>query len=196
MVCHWYVATTHHSQEQRAARELSKQAWTTSLPMARVEVRRPDGLLVDVVRPLFQGYLFVKFDPKADPWKRVCYTRGVRGLLGYQPGTDSPMAVPPDEMDVLFARLAEHGGVITLNTSRPKHFEPDMLIKVLFGPYRDRHALVQADHGSRVDVLLRFLGAKRIIPIRKDYVELAGEPALVDHEGRRAVATPKRIKAA
>jgi len=152
-----------------------------------MEVRRADGLLVEVVRPLFTGYVFVQFDPQTDPWKQVCYTYGIRGLLGYQTERDLPTPVPLIEMDALFARLAEHGGVVTLTASRPKYIEPGTLLRVLLGPYRDRNAIAEADRGARIDVLLWFAGAQRRTRLPRDCVEVAGE---VLREGRRAVATP------
>jgi transcriptional antiterminator RfaH len=178
VACNWYVATTLVQSEERAARELKNQQYETSLPLARTERRRRDGLLVDALRPLFSGYVFVRFDPEDNTWRSICYTRGVRGLLGYESQRDRPMPVPEDQMLELFARLAAAGGYITLTQSRPAYIPPGEMIRIIAGPYRDRVAKVEADRGSRIDALLRFAGGHVKHSLPRDIVEMAATAAI------------------
>lgn len=189
MVCSWFVARTKHSSEERAARELQKQDFVTFLPMARIERRQRDGLLVDLKRPLFTGYLFVSFDAEDHRWKSICSTFGITGLVGYDAGRDRAPSVPESEMAALRARLAEHGGFIPINSSRPRFIEQGVLLRVIFGPYRDRYATAQVDRGLRVDVLLRFAGAERLHRgLPKDCVEVVDRTE-VSSSGSGAVAS-------
>jgi len=178
VACSWYVATTQVSSEERAQRELRNQDYETNLPMALVE-RLVRGALVDVLRPLFTGYIFVRFDPDIDSWRSICYTYGVRGLLGYNVERDRPPPVPRGEMEALFERLAQHGGVVKLSRSLPAYVPPSTVLRILFGPYKDHFASVEMDRGARIDTLLRFAGASRPASLPRACVELAGEPAPV-----------------
>jgi len=166
--CTWYVARTKPSAEERASRDLANQDFKTFIPMSRVERRRRDGLLVEFVRPLFVGYLFVSFDRRDARWKKIYSTYGIVNLVG---GSDErPMPVPERQMVELFARLAEHGGLIPLDLSRPRKIASGDMVRVLFGPYRDQTSIVQEVHGQRIDVLLRFAGAQRRSRIPVDCV--------------------------
>lgn len=167
MVCRWYVATTKHSCEEQVEAELGRQGWEVSLPLARVERRRRDGLLVAVVRPLFSGYIFIKFDVLLGAWKTVASVKGITGLLGWSSDRGVPSAVPENEMEALFACLSAHGGVVPLIASRPNVvIEPGMMVRIMFGPFRDQVAKVQSSQGSRIEVLLRVCGGQR--PVRLD----------------------------
>lgn len=161
-------------QEQRAARELGNQGFETLLPLARVEHRERDGQLVARTRPLFSGYLFVEFDLNLDAWGAILSTRGVKNFVGYQKGRLYPPHVSERDMRELREKLSVCGGVIPLGLNPPKEIVAGMLVTILFGPFRDQAAIVQADCGSRVEVLLRFAGALRTSKLPKDCLALAG----------------------
>lgn len=173
MVCRWYVATTRHAAEEQAEAELGRQGWKVSLPLARVERRRRDGLLVAVVRPLFSGYIFIQFDCLVDRWKTIGSVKGITGLLGWSQERGFPSAVPEGEMDALFACLSAHGGVLPLNESRSNVvIEPGMMVRIMFGPFRDQVALVSSC-GSRVEVLLRVCGGQRPVKLDREILRAA-----------------------
>lgn len=175
MACTWYVAKTKPSAEELASRDLAQQGFKTFIPMSKVERRRRDGLLVMNVRPLFVGYTFVSFDRRDPSWKKIYSTNGVMYLVGSERERENPTSVPERQMARLFSRLAEHGGIIPLDLSRPRKIAPGDLVKILFGPYRDQVSTVQEIHGSRVDVLLRFAGAQRRSRLSVDCVGIAPE---------------------
>jgi len=154
----WFAVRTHFAQEERAESNLVKQGYETLLPMARVESRRRDGLLVKRLRPLFSGYLFVKVRSE-QRWEPISGTAGVTNFVGYTPGLDYPPEVRERDIHELRSRLAEAGGAFEVSLSRPQGILPGTLVRILFGPFRDRAATVQADCGSRVEVLLQAAGA-------------------------------------
>lgn len=76
----WFLVQTHPGQEQRTADELRKQDFVVFLPLGvDDDPTRPRRAIKP--RPAAPRYLFVTFDPDADPWRRVCNTFGVARLF-------------------------------------------------------------------------------------------------------------------
>lgn len=97
----WFCAWVHEHEEQRATQHLNRQAFQTYLPL-HVERR-------SVIVPLFPGYLFVAFDPAADPWGKIRSTRGVGGLICH--GVGKPTPLPHGEIEALMSRTSPRGVV-------------------------------------------------------------------------------------
>jgi transcriptional antiterminator RfaH len=83
----WAVVNTHPHREALALDHLEKQDFEAYCPLVR-QRRRQATRFVDVVRPLFPGYIFVKVAPERNQWRPVLSTFGVRKLVrfGEQPG--------------------------------------------------------------------------------------------------------------
>lgn len=153
MAAQWYAISTHQLHEQRVMRALNDQYYETYLPLVRSEHRRRDGLLVARMRPVFPSYLFVSFDIALRRWQEICCVRGVKSFVG-QPVGD-PLAIPSEEMIALRQAIADLAESFLYKSNQPITLRAGMLVRVLFGPFRDQSALVQEDCGSRVDVLLQ-----------------------------------------
>jgi len=93
----WYCAWTHHGGETRAELGLMARGFEVCLPLVRA--RR-----VEHVGPLFPGYLFVRFDPGKDQWRRIYRTSGIAGLIGA--AVDRPTPVPEGVVEDLARRMA------------------------------------------------------------------------------------------
>lgn len=153
----WYVLRTQPLLEERVAKELNRQDVETFLPLARIETRLSNGLLVERLRPLFRSYLFVRMDWDTAPKSVILTTRGVKGFLGYSERKPAPSFVKAEDMAELRLHLAQDGGVIRINESKPKALEPGDMVRILFGSFRDHKAKVQGIKGTRVEILLTML---------------------------------------
>lgn len=71
----WYAAQTHYREELRARRELTQQGYVAEYPLVQA-LRDSKG--VRAVRPLFEGYVFVR---ECEQWRAINGTRGVQRLL-------------------------------------------------------------------------------------------------------------------
>jgi transcription antitermination factor NusG len=71
----WYAVETHFQQEGRAKRELTQQGYVVEYPL--VQTAR-DSKGVRAVKPLFEGYVFVK---ESAQWRSINGTRGVKRLM-------------------------------------------------------------------------------------------------------------------
>ena len=170
-VIEWFAVRTHSTKEQSLSLELRHEGFETYLPLARVEKRRRDGLLVAHHRPLFPCYLFVGCGEEVRWWEIP--RPGVKKILGYRDGVDKPITVAPQDIQELRARLSQFGEAVPIGWSRPKHFAPEMMVHILFGPFRDLIAKVQVDQGSRVKVLLWFAGAECALKLPRECLAVA-----------------------
>jgi transcriptional antiterminator RfaH len=156
--------------EGRAKHELTVMGYEVFLPLAkRTFLRR--GREVTKTFPLFWTYAFIRFDPQVHRWQEIYSTRGVVGLVGPQVGDfDPPRPIPEREMALLRSRVESEGGAVSVDR-KPVVLDAGTLVKIIFGPFQGLTGRVSADEGSRVEVLLRFVGAVRPLPFSKDFVE-------------------------
>ncbi len=76
----WAVVNSHPHREHFAIENLHRQAFRAYCPMVRR--RRTRGRRVmDLLRPLFPGYVFVQVDPAVDRWRPMLSTFGVRTVV-------------------------------------------------------------------------------------------------------------------
>lgn len=146
----WFVASIRPHQEAKAAAHLHRQSfgvWLPRLKRTRRHARRFDTVLT----PVFPGYLFVSFDPAAEPWRRINGTFGVRHLVC---GAAGPTPLP--EAFVSSLRDRSEGDILCEPAGA---LEAGAEIRVISGPFVDCiGTLVRSDGASRVRVLLSLLG--------------------------------------
>jgi transcriptional antiterminator RfaH len=76
----WIVVNTQAHRERLAIEHLERQRFITYCPLIRRRVRHARKAQ-DVLRPLFPGYIFVRIDPKAERWRPILSTVGVRSVV-------------------------------------------------------------------------------------------------------------------
>lgn len=147
----WFVATTQPQKEALAQGQLQVQGFGAFVPRFRKQRRRA-GRVVEVLAPVFPGYIFVQAEPVQYPWRSINSTRGVRHLIGAGSGT--PKSVAPDVMAAIFARCSS-GVIDSLVTA----LKPGMEVKFISTAFADRIATIeQLDERGRIHVLLEILG--------------------------------------
>lgn len=149
----WFVAATRPHQEAKAAEHLERQSfevWVPRMWRTRRHARRFDTVL----SPLFPGYVFVKFDPKVEPWRCINGTFGVRYLIS---GDRGPSALPDTFVDQLKSR-SEDGGLVEPKTE----LQPGAQTRIVSGPFVDCiGTIVGYDSAARVRLLLSVLGGAK-----------------------------------
>ena len=100
----WFVVQLKPNGFVTAMLNLQKQGYQTFMPMRQVEVRHARRVKT-VSRPLFPGYIFVRFDVETTQWRSINNTFGVSGLI--VGGANSPQAAPSDLMQALKARCGD-----------------------------------------------------------------------------------------
>ena len=75
----WYLIRTKAGKERKVRERLDSEVAELFLPLLKTRTRRRQKL-VDLIVPLFPGYLFGQFDAQSQ-YRRVRYTPGIREVL-------------------------------------------------------------------------------------------------------------------
>jgi len=182
----WYVVCTQPAAEDRCAAGLHARKFEVYAPSVYRRVptgrRTADGhkQVREVARPMFPGYIFVRFDPGAEDFAGVRKVPGVREFLKIDA---RPAVVPPAALEVMVAteaaQFAKYADEVARQerAKQPRHRQPSPFqsgdaVKVIEGPFRDWIAEVErADDLGRVVLLFDLLGRKTRITVDSDALE-------------------------
>lgn len=101
----WYVAQVKPNGFARAEANLNRQGFETFMPLRSMTVRHARQMR-DVLRPVFPGYLFIKFGSERADWRKINSTFGVSKLISFEAAKPAP--VPDPLMAGLRARCDDH----------------------------------------------------------------------------------------
>ncbi len=161
----WHVVQTRFRGEHLALANLRRQGFEAYLPRylkRRRHARRTQWLPA----PLFPGYMFVRLDIEAMPWRPVLSTIGVRSLIRHG---EVPTPLPPGIVEDIMAR-EDDAGLVVMNDGgdafRGDAFRKGDAVEVMSGAFRDRVGLFDcADADKRVVILLDLLGRQTRVHI-------------------------------
>ncbi|HEY0100006.1 MAG TPA: transcription termination/antitermination NusG family protein [Pyrinomonadaceae bacterium] len=105
---YWYAIHTKPRQEERAACNLI--AWEVETFSPRLKESRRNtftGQPMQLVKPLFPGYIFAKFDARTMLHK-VCFTRGVHSVVSFG---GSPVPVSDEIISLIRSQIGADGFV-------------------------------------------------------------------------------------
>lgn len=146
----WYVVHTQPHNETRAITNLERQRFVTFNPCVRRVIRHARKKTV-VMAPLFPNYVFVRFDPSRDQWRRINGTFGVVRLIA---NGDEPSVVPDGVIAALQRRIGDDG---TMDWAEALHIGDQ--VRITDGPFADLvGTLEHLDSAGRVRILLDLLG--------------------------------------
>jgi len=97
----WYVAQLKPNGFAKAVANLGEQGFETFMPLRRKTVRHARQMR-EVLRPVFPGYLFIRFGAKRSDWRKINSTFGVSRLISFEKAL--PAAVPDALMAGMQAR--------------------------------------------------------------------------------------------
>ena len=166
MPCHsirWACIYTHPQAEHWANSNLQRSGYTTYLPLyaTRVRDRAIRSLWHTVERPLFQRYLFLRFDHTSTSWSPIRATPGVAHLV--RNGTD-----PAYASDAAISTLQAHDHVRRTLTPREPLWRPGAACRLSDGAFQGHDAVVTAVHHDRALVALLMLGHLREVQVSLD----------------------------
>jgi transcriptional antiterminator RfaH len=163
----WFVATTHDPAV--ADTNLANQHFEAWFPTIAVRRRDPRGRWDVVPRPLFgPSYIFVRFNPAADPWGVILSTYGVRSIIMFELGIPAPCqegAVEALQAGEEARRLLTHQPDETLRALSS--------CQVVAGPFRGHRGQVVAVNGGRVVVTLMIFGRLQDVHVAASCLEAA-----------------------
>jgi transcriptional antiterminator RfaH len=153
--CGWGVVNTQPHRERIAFDNLARQEFRPYCPLVRRRIKHARRAL-DILKPLFPGYLFVWLDPKMR-WRPILSTIGVTTLV--RCGEELSF-VPHGFVEALQTREIE--GVIVRPASP---YKVGQQVRMACGPFDGLVATIIAmDEHDRLVVLMNMLN--RLVSVR------------------------------
>lgn len=180
----WFVVQTHANAERIAHRNIQALGfWCHFAQFVRMRRMMRHGRPVmangkpveeESIRPLFPGYLFVRFDPDVPGWGGIMRTGGVvrlfsmmtSGGLGYR-----PTPIPDAVVEHWIGQGREGDGVID---DRKPAFAPIMsneVVRIAQGYLAGHEGICQMSDGDRIKVLLDVMGRQVSVSVGRAQVE-------------------------
>ena len=161
----WYAVKTHPRKEELALLHLQRQKFESFYPNT-LEPRRRGHKTVDVTRPFFPGYLFVRLKLAHERWRAVNSTLGVTRLVQFG---DFPAPAPEGLVETLIERARDGAGIAFDET-----FAPGDRVKILGGPFDRFTGVFEATSpDQRVILLLELLSREVRVSVPRSVVRAA-----------------------
>ena len=121
----------------------------------------------EVLRPIFPGYIFVRFSSKSSDWRKINSTHGVVRLVSFRAQT--PVAVPEGLIIELMKRCNEQAVLRPLNDLKAGE-----AVKMVSGSFAEFVGEIEALLApERLRILFDFMGQKTRLDVSSDDVERA-----------------------
>jgi transcriptional antiterminator RfaH len=148
----WFILQFKPNAHHRATMNLNRQGFKTFLPLHDITLRKASRF-TNNSRPLFPGYMFIKFDKTKPEWHKINNTFGVLRLVTFN---SVLKATPTKFIDKLMSRCDLTGKIIP--AGRLKKGDQ---VKVLRGPFANFVATVETyETDQRIWILMDLMGRK------------------------------------
>ncbi len=161
----WFILQFKSNSHHLAAKNLNRQGFETFLPLHDTTSRKLSRF-INTSKPLFPGYMFIKFDRAESEWHKINNTYGVSRLITFNSLLKS---IPTKFVDSLMKRYDSSGKLIPIQKLK----EGDR-VKILKGPFADFIASVENyESEQRIWVLMDLMGRTTKIQIPSEALNLS-----------------------
>ena len=122
----WFILQFKSNSHHLAAKNLNRQGFETFLPLHDTTSRRLSRF-INTSKPLFPGYMFIRFDRAESEWHKINNTYGVSHLITFNSILKS---IPTIFVDHLMKRYDSSGNLLTI-----KKLKKGDHVTVLKGPF-------------------------------------------------------------
>ncbi len=161
----WFILQFKANSHHQATKNLNRQGFETFLPLHDTTSRKLSRF-ISTSKPLFPGYMFIKFDRAESQWHKINNTYGVSHLITF----DSLLkSIPTKFVDSLMKRYDLSGKLLPIQKLK----EGDQ-VKILKGPFANFIASVETyESEQRIWVLMDLMGRTTKIQIPSDALNLS-----------------------
>ena len=161
----WFVLQFKPNSHNQAEKNLNRQGFETFLPLQDITLRKTSRFVASN-KPLFPGYMFIKFDRAESDWHKVNNTYGVSRLLTFNSILKS---IPTKFVDSLMKRYDSSGKLIPI-----EKLKNGDQVTVLKGPFANFIATVEKyEDDQRIWVLMDLMGRETKIQTPSDALKLS-----------------------
>jgi transcriptional antiterminator RfaH len=153
----WFILQFKSNSHKQAAKNLNQQGFETFLPLHDTTSRK-SSRFINTSKPLFPGYMFIRFDKADTEWHKINNTYGVSRLITFNSILKS---IPTTLIDNLIKRYDLSGKLIPM-----KNLKKGDQVKVLSGPFANFIATVETyETEQRIWILMDLMGRKSKLQI-------------------------------
>jgi len=159
----WFILQFKANSHNQATKNLNRQGFETFLPLHNTTSRKLSRF-VNTSKPLFPGYMFVRFDRAKPEWYKINNTYGVSQLITFNSILKS---IPTTFVDSLMKRYDLSGKLIPAEKLKKGDH-----VTVLTGPFANFIATVEEyEADQRIWVLIDLMGRKSRIQTQSDTLQ-------------------------
>ena len=161
----WFILQFKSNSHHLAEKNLNRQGFETFLPLHDTTSRRLSRFM-NTSKPLFPGYMFIRFNKAESEWHRINNTYGVSRLITFNSILKS---IPTTFVDSLMMQYDLSGKLLPI-----KKLKKDDHVKVLKGPFANFIATVEKyEADQRIWILMDLMGRKTKIQTPSDNLTLS-----------------------
>ena len=161
----WFILQFKSNSHHLAAKNLNRQGFETFLPLYDITSRKLSRF-VNTSKPLFPGYMFIKFDRAESKWHKINNTYGVSRLITFN---NILKSIPTSFVNHLMKRYDLSGKLLPI-----QKLKKGDQVKLLKGPFANFAATVEKyEDDQRIWVLMDLMGRKSKIQTATDYLQLS-----------------------
>ena len=161
----WFILQFKSNSHHLAEKNLTRQGFETFLPLHESTIRR-SSRFVNTSKPLFPGYMFIRFDKAESEWHKINSTYGVSRLITFNSHLKS---IPTKFVDSLMKRYDLSGKLLPI-----KKLKEGDQVAILKGPFANFIATVEKyEADQRIWILMDLMGRKTKIITPSDALKLS-----------------------
>jgi len=162
---HWFILQFKSNSHHQATKNLNRQGFETFLPLHDITSRK-SSRFVSTSKPLFPGYMFIRFDITESDWHKINNTYGVSRLITFNSVLKS---IPTRFVNSLMKRYDLSGKLLPM-----EKLKKGDQVKVLTGPFANFIATVEKyEADQRISILMDLMGRKTKIQTLSDTLRLS-----------------------
>jgi transcriptional antiterminator RfaH len=161
----WFILQFKANSHHLAAKNLNRQGFETFLPLHETTSRRLSRF-INTSKPLFPGYMFIRFDKAESEWHKINNTYGVSRLITFNSLLKS---IPTSFVDNLMMRYDLSGKLLPI-----KKLKKGDQVTVIKGSFANFIATVEKyEADQRIWILMDLMGRKTKIQTPSDNLTLS-----------------------
>ena len=161
----WFILQFKSNSHHLAAKNLTRQGFEIFLPLHETTSRRLSRF-INTSKPLFPGYMFIRFDRAESEWHKINNTYGVSHLITFNSILKS---IPTIFVDHLMKRYDLSGKLLPI-----QKLKKGDQVTVLTGPFANFIATVEKyEADQRIWILMDLMGRKTKIITPSDALKLS-----------------------
>ena len=161
----WFILQFKSNSHHLAAKNLNRQGFETFLPLHDTTSRRTSRF-INTSKPLFPGYMFIRFNRAETKWHKINNTYGVSRLITFNSILKS---IPSSFVDSLMKRYDLSGKLLPI-----QKLKKGDQVTVLKGPFANFIATVEKyEADQRIWILMDLMGRKTKIQTPSDNLTLS-----------------------